>query len=477
MHSDVQAMSLRELASSIRRGEVSAREALEAHLRRIDEVNPLINAVVTVDAEAAWRRAADADEKLASGVPPRPLHGVPMTHKDNHLTAGLRTTFGSPILADNVPTTDSLIIRRLKAAGVNTTGKSNVPEFAAGSHTFNPLFGTTTNPYDPERSAGGSSGGAAAAIAAGIQAAGDGSDMGGSLRTPGSFCNLVGYRPSLGRIPMLPAKNPWAWISRQGVLAHDVEDVRLLMRVLVGPDPASPSALACDDSYASEPPRPLDGLRVGWTPDFGLGVPVEHEVLEVLTRQLSVFEELGARVELACPDLSDADEVFQTTRAFDFATNYGDLLAEHRHQMKQAVQWNIDKGLALTAGDLISANSARARLGVAVRDYFSRYDVLLAPAVQVTPFDAREEYPATVEGTAMETYLDWMRAATLISATGLPSLSVPGGFTAAGLPVGLQMVTADRADRLLLRVAHAFEDATGFHRRRAALGAAVPEGS
>lgn len=471
MNNDIQAMSLRELAGGLRRRDISAREALDSHLGRIDEVNPLINAIVTLDVETAEKRAAAADQQIAAGAAVGPLHGVPMTHKDNHLTAGLRTTFGSPILSDNVPEEDGLIIRRLKQAGVNTTGKSNVPEFAAGSHTFNPLFGTTTNPYDPARSAGGSSGGVAAAVAARIQAAGDGSDMGGSLRTPGSFCNLVGYRPSLGRVPMLPAKNPWAWISRQGVLAHDVEDVRLLMRAISGPDPSSPYSVPLDDSYASEMPGTLAGLRIAWTADFGLGVPVEREVLEVLTPQLSQFEELGAHVETACPDLSDADEVFQTTRAFDFATNYGHLLSEHRRQMKDAVQWNIDKGLSLTAQDLISAHGARARLAAAVRDFFSRYDVLITPAVQVLPFDAAQEYPSSIEGVPMHTYLDWMRAACLISATGLPSVSMPGGFSASGLPVGFQMVTADQADRLLLRVAHAFEESTGFHRRRPRLEA------
>ncbi|WP_415971530.1 amidase [Rhodococcus sp. 077-4] len=474
MSSAAESMSLRELAGSIRRRDISAREALATHLTRIDEVNPVINAIVTLDADTAEQRAREADAESASGAALPPLHGVPMTHKDNHLTAGMRTTFGSPVLADNVPTEDSGIIARLKRAGVNTTGKSNVPEFAAGSHTFNPLFGTTTNPYDPTRSAGGSSGGAAAAIAAGVQPAGDGSDMGGSLRTPGSFCNLVGYRPSLGRVPMTPARNPWAWIARQGVLAHDVEDVRFLMRAIAGPDASSPHSLPIDDTYASEEPGTLRGVRIAWTADFGLGVPVEREVIEVLGRQLHVFEDLGADVEVGCPDLSDADEVFQTTRAFDFATNYGHLLADHRHRMKDAVQWNVDKGMALTTRDMISANAARARLCAAVRRFFSTYDVLIAPAVQVLPFPAVEEYPTEIDGTPMGNYLDWMRAACLISATGLPSLSIPGGFSSSGLPVGLQMVTADRADRLLLRVAHAFEESTGFHRRRPELTAAAP---
>lgn len=466
MSSAAESMSLRELAASIRRRDISAREALESHLTRIEQINPVVNAIVTLDAETAEQRALAADEYSVSGAALPSLHGVPMTHKDNHLTAGMRTTFGSPVMADNVPTEDSGIIARLKRSGVNSTGKSNVPEFAAGSHTFNPLFGTTTNPYDPTRSAGGSSGGAAAAIAAGVQPAGDGSDMGGSLRTPGSFCNLVGYRPSLGRVPLTPARNPWAWIARQGVLAHDVEDVRFLMRAIAGPDASSPHSLPIDDAYASAEPGTLRGLRVVWTTDFGLGVPVEREVVEVLSRQLHVFEDLGAVVEVGCPDLSDADEVFQTTRAFDFATNYGHLLAEHRHRMKDAVQWNVDKGMALTTRDMISANAARSRLGVAVRRFFSTYDVLIAPAVQVLPFPADEEYPTEIDGTPMGNYLDWMRAACLISATGLPSLSVPGGFSSSGLPVGLQMVTADGADRLLLRVAHAFEASTGFHRRK-----------
>ncbi|OZE91824.1 amidase [Rhodococcoides fascians] len=473
MTGDIQSLSLRALAAHIRDREISAREALESHLARIDDVNPVVNAIVTFDIDGATERASAADRATVSGETLPVLHGVPMTHKDNHLTAGLRTTFGSPILADNIPTEDSGIIARLKRAGVNTTGKSNVPEFAAGSHTFNPLFGTTTNPYDPTRSAGGSSGGAAAAIAAGIQPAGDGSDMGGSLRTPGSFCNLVGYRPSLGRIPMLPAKNPWAWIARQGVLAHDIEDVRFLMRALAGPDSSSPRGLPLDDSYRSEEAGSLRGLKVAWTTDFGLGVPVDREVIDVLSRRLHVFEQLGASVDVDCPDLSDADEVFQTTRAFDFATAYGHLLDEHRHRMKSAVQWNVDKGMTLTTRDMISANTARKNLDSAVRQFFSRYDVLIAPAVQVLPFPADEEYPAVVDGTPMNNYLDWMRAASLISATGLPSLSMPGGFSSSGLPVGLQIVTADRADHLLLRVAHAFEAETAFHRRAPASAAAT----
>lgn len=470
-------MTLVELTAAIAGGQLSPSEALQAHLARIDEVNPQVNAVVTLDPERARRQARAADDAVVrarrdgSALPP--LTGVPMTHKDTLATAGMRTTLGSPLFADHVPDRSALLIERLQRAGVITTGKNNVPEFAAGSHTFNPVFGTTYNPYDLSRSAAGSSGGAAAAIAVGIQPAGDGSDTGGSLRTPGSFNNLVGYRPSHGRIPMAPTKNPWAWQARHGFLARTVADIRLLMAAVAGPSPEVPESLPADGAYAPETARDIAGLRIAWTPDFGLGLPVERAVLETLLPQLRVFGELGCPVEEAAPDLRHAEEVFQTTRAFDFALLYGDLVSRHRDSIKDAVVWNVDKGLALTAQDLISAQRARAALLTSVREFFTRYDVLLAPASQVVPFDAGIEFPVSIEGEPMPTYLDWMRAASTITATGLPSLSVPGGFTPDGLPVGLQIVTADRADRLLLRVAEAFEQATGFHARRPALAEAA----
>lgn len=465
-----------ELAAEIRAGRMSPSEALEAHLVRIDALNPEINAVITIDEDGARRRARNADAAVVAArrenrVLP-PLHGVPMAHKDNAATAGIRTTLGSPLFADAVPTRSALHISRLHAAGVIATGKTNVPEFSAGSHTFNPLFGTTVNPYDTRLSAGGSSGGAAAAVAAGIQPGADGSDTGGSLRTPASFTNLVGYRPSLGRIPEVPTRNPWAWQSRKGFLARTVADVRALTDAVAGPDPQSPAWLPRDDSYAPVVPapcpdtRPLAGLRIGWTSNFGIGVPVEAAVLATLREAPGVFAALGAEVDEACPDLRDADEVFQTTRAYDFALSLGDLVTAHREQVKGAVVWNVDTGLALTFADLRSAAEARARLFDSVREFFTVHDALIAPAVQVVPFDADWEFPHEVAGVPTPNYLDWMRASSLITATGLPSLSVPGGFTPAGLPVGLQIITADRADALLLRIAEAFETATGHGTRR-----------
>jgi len=459
MSDDIQDLSLRALAEGIRTRAISAREALQSQLARIDRVNPLINAVVTLD-ERAHERAARADELTVSGAELGPLHGVPMTHKDNLDTAGLRTTFGSPLWRDRVPDVDAQIIARLKRAGVNTTGKTNLPEFAAGQHTFNPLFGTTTNPYDTKRSAGGSSGGAAAAIAARIQPAGDGTDLGGSLRTPAAFCNIVGLRPSAGRVPLVPAVNPYNWLSRQGVLAREVADVAYLMSCVAGPDRRSPVSLPEPGAlFATGLRTDLPGVRIGWTVDFGLDVPVEPEIVETVTRQVAVFEELGAIVESACPDLCDADIVYSTTRAFEFALSYGDLYREHGAELKPALASTISQGLKLDGPALLEATAARTRLFQATTAYFQRYDLLVAPITQVLPFDATQEYPPAVNGRS-STVMDWMRAASLISATGLPAISVPAGFTSSGLPIGLQVVADDRADVALLHAAHAFEQAT-----------------
>lgn len=477
MNPTIPELSAKELTTAIRRREISAREALEAHFERIDAVNGSINAVVTEDRDGARTLAAAADELTASGAELPPLHGLPMTHKDTHHTRGMRTTMGSRVFADHVPDFDDLIIERLKGAGVVTTGKTNVPEFAAGSHTFNEVFGTTTNPYDTTVSAGGSSGGAAAAIAARIQPLGDGSDMGGSLRLPASFCNIVGFRPSVGVVPLLSTGHAWAWLNRTGVMARDVGDIALAMSAVAGGHPAIPYPYPVGPGRFSDPlERDLTGLRIGWSPDFGLGVPVEKEVLRVLEAQLHVFEDLGAVVEEAAPDLRDADQVFSATRAFDFLLAYGDLLKQHRDVIKPEVQWNIEQGDALTGQDLAGAALARTRLAAKMRDFFGRYDVFASPTAQVLPFDASLRYPTSVEGVECETYLDWMRSASLISATGLPAVSVPAGFSAGGLPVGLQLASAHGTDVELLQVAYGFEQTTGYARRAPQIAAVSPIG-
>ncbi|WP_051299173.1 amidase [Arthrobacter castelli] len=467
-------LSATALASAIRSKEISAREALDAQLRRIEQVNPAINAIVTVDDDAAVAAATAADELTMSAHGPLPrLHGVPMTHKDTHNTRGLRTTHGSKVFANHVPDADDLVIGRLKTAGVVTTGKSNVPEFAAGSHTFNEVFGTTTNPYAPHLSAGGSSGGVAAAIASRIQPAGDGSDMGGSLRLPASFCNVAGLRPSADVVPSPGSPDLFSWIGRTGAMARDVEDIALMMSAISGSHPRHPTPSPVAPHRFAEPlERDLTGMRIAWSPDLGLGIPVEAEVKRVLEEQLAVFESLGARIEEAAPDLREADLVFRNTRAFNFALSLGDLVAEHGEVIKPEIRWNVEQGWELSSADLIETALARTRLEHRMQEFFDRYDVIASPCAQVLPFDAAERYPGSINGVELDNYLGWMRSACLISATGVPALSVPAGFSESGLPVGLQLAMSHGQDVELLQVGHGFEQATGFARQAPVLSAA-----
>lgn len=458
---ELQDMSAVEITTGIKRRDFSAREALDAHYSRIAEVNPVINAVVTQNPEAAYAAADAADARTASGVETGILHGLPMTHKDTHNTRGMLSTQGSPILKDFMPAQDDLVVARLRSAGVIASGKSNVPEFGAGSHTFNEVFGTTLNPYDTTRSAGGSSGGLAAALAARIQPLGEGSDMGGSLRIPASFCNVVGLRPSYGVIPMPSPANAWAWLGRTGPMAREISDIALFMSAVTGPSElvATPSPLTGAD-FAGEVIGDLTGVRIGWSEDFGIGMPVDPEVLEVLRGKLRVFEEAGAIVEEATPDFSEADLVFGRIRATDFAAGLGPLVQKHRELIKPEVIWNVELGWSLSARDLLETTAARTRLEASVRNFYSRYDVFLSPAAQVLPFDASLRFPAVVAGVESETYLDWMRSACVLSATGLPVLAIPAGFTASGLPVGFQLAVNHYRDADLLRYGKAFEDRT-----------------
>jgi amidase len=456
-----------DLAAMVRHGEVSARELMDAHLERIDRLNPGLNAIVTLDAEGARAAADAADARLAAGDPVGPLHGLPVAHKDTHATGGMRTTWGSPLHADTVPARDELVVARLRAAGAIRVGKTNVPEFAAGSHTFNTLFGATHNPYRHGLSAGGSSGGAAAALAAGLVPLAEGSDMGGSLRNPAAFCNVVGLRPTPGRVPTHPAPLGWSQLSVQGPMGRTVGDVALAMSVLAGPDPRVPISLTDDPAgFAAPLPTGLTGLRVAWAPDLGGRVTVDPAITATLQASLGVFADLGATVEEACPDLSGADEVFGTLRAWLFESSFGEICRRSPDRVKESIRWNAELGAQLTGPELARAEQLHTTLYQRVIAFFDRYDVLLAPTTQVLPFPVEMEYPTEIAGVHQENYLEWMRSCTLISATGCPALSVPGGFTPDGLPVGLQVIGAPRADRRVLEVGSAFEQATGFGRRR-----------
>ncbi len=461
----------REMAEAVRTKRISARELLELHLDRIDEVNPVVNAVVSLDAERARADAGAADESLTRGDDVGALHGLPFAVKDTHHVQGWRTTFGSPVMSDHISGWDDLLVERIRGAGAVIVGKTNVPEWAAGSHTFNPIFGTTLNPYDQERSAGGSSGGAATALATGMVPLADGSDMGGSLRNPASFCNVVGLRPSVGRVPIWPTWHYWETLSVHGPLARDVADLALLLSVIAGPDDRSPSAIGTAGSVFAEPLHgTLDGVRVAWAPDLGGAIEVDHEVAAVIATQAAVLESAGARVVPASPDLSGADKTFRVLRAWMFDYMLGELLTEHPDKFKPTLAANIRAGGPLTGHDVAVAHARRTELGDRLRMFFADHDVLALPVSQVPPFPADQEYPPEINGRAQETYLDWMRSCFLITVTGCPAISVPAGFTAAGLPVGLQLVAPVGGDRRLLEIAAAYERASGAGRQRPQLG-------
>jgi amidase len=454
-----------ELARLLHAGELSAREVLAAHLEQIERVNPAVNAIVTLVPDRAEAAAQAADDTFARGGLVGPLHGLPIAHKDLALTAGIRTTKGSPIFADHVPDEDELFVERIRTAGAIVLGKTNTPEFGTGSHTFNPVFGLTRNPYDLRRSAGGSSGGAAAALACGLVPIADGSDLGGSLRNPASFCNVVGFRPTPGRVPSWPSDDPDQAVGVEGPMGRTVADAALLLSAMAGPDPRVPISLLEPGSDFAPPFAEVSPGVAAWAPDAAGTMPFDPEVVRVVEGARSVFETLGWRTEPAFPDLSAARRVFLVERARIYLT-LSALLDDHPGQMKASVVWNIEEGRRLTAEDLIDAQRSRASISSEMAAFFERFDVLVMPVAQVPPFDADLEYPAEVDGHPMGTHLDWMESCWCISVTGSPAISVPCGFTADGLPVGVQIVGRPGEDLRVLQAAQAFEAATGVGLRR-----------
>jgi amidase len=463
---DLCRLSATELLRLMRSKEVSAREVTAAHLAQIERLNPRLNAIVTLHADEALAAAQRADEAHARGEALGLLHGLPVAHKDLFLTRGMRTTFGSPIYADFIPDQDSIVVERQQRAGAITLGKTNTPEFGAGSQTFNSVFGATRNPYDVTKTCGGSSGGAAVALAAGMVALADGSDLGGSLRNPANFCNVVGLRPSIGRVPHWPSQDAWGTLSVAGPMARTVEDVALFLRVLAGPDARDPISLAEDgDRFGAALQRDFAGTRVAWSADLG-GVPVEPAVTAALESQRRVFSDIGCTVEEASPDLSGADEVFQTLRAVSFVNGYDALLDQHPAAFKESIVWNVQLGRALTGTQVGAATLQRSQIFARMHDFMETYEFLIAPVNQVTPFPVEREYPTEINGVRMSNYLDWMRSCSAITVTGHPAISVPCGFTPDGLPVGVQIIGRYRDELGLLQFAHAFEQRTRTGERR-----------
>ncbi len=470
MTNDICFMPATEMAGKIRNKELSAREVMTAHLDQIERVNPQVNAIVSMlEPEWALELADQADARQAAGEELGVLHGLPVAFKDLVDATGFPTSQGSPIFAGTMPKQDALIVERLRQAGALGIGKTNVPEFGLGSHSFNPVFGTTRNPYNLNKTAGGSSGGAGAALATGMLPIADGSDMGGSLRNPGNFNNVVGFRNSAGLVPRWPNGLPWIPLSVKGALARTVSDVALMLQALAGYDARDPNSTRIDPATFAQPlDRSFKGTRIAWSPDLG-GLPVDPAVRGVIDASRPVFEDLGVDIVETAPDLSPADSIFRELRAVSLAASMGDLLKTHRDQIKPEAIWNIEEGLALSAQDAGKAMIRQAELYQTVRRFMDEHHFLIAVVNQVPPFDHDIRYPTEIDGTKLETYLDWMRSAYWISATTLPAISVPAGFTPDGLPVGIQIVGRPGDDFGVLQLAHAFEQATQHWKTRPAI--------
>ncbi len=461
---DICFMPARELAALVRGREISAVEVLEAFLDRIATTNPAVNAIVTLEPDAARKSAEAADKRAARGEPLGALHGLPLAVKDLEETAGIRTTMGSPIFSEHVPQADSHLVTRLKRAGAVVIGKTNTPEFGAGSHTFNRVFGPTRNPYDLRRSAGGSSGGAAAAVACGMLPLADGSDLGGSLRNPASFCNVVGVRPSPGLVPVTDAADLWDPMSVHGPIARSVDDAAFLLSAMAGTDRPAPLTFRAGHPF-DRPRRPAGPVRVAWSGTLG-GLPVEPAAAEVLEARRTDLQAIGWQVDEVELDLAGADEAFEVLRALAYVSDLGDLYETSRHLMKDTVVWNIEQGLALGPERIARALRFRSDIFRSVAGLLADHDVLAAPAAQVLPFPVEVEWPREVAGRRMTHYIEWMRACSRVTVSSHPALSVPAGFAQDGLPVGLQLVGGFRRDADLLGLASVFEEATGYGRVR-----------
>lgn len=450
---DLIRMTAREAVRRLEAREISPLELIDAAERRVAAVDGAVNALPTRcfdRARAAARRLAATSCESGPGA----LHGLPIAIKDLTEVQGVRTTQGSPIFAAHIPSRSDDMVLRLEARGGIVVAKSNTPEFGAGSHTFNPVFGTTSNPWDTGKSAGGSSGGSAAALATGQVWLAQGSDLGGSLRNPASFCGVVGLRPSPGRVPYGPKAQPFDIGSQNGPMGRNVGDLALLLDAQVGAMASDPLSLAAPDRpFQDAATRPEDAAwrprRAAFSPDLGL-LPVDAEVRAICESAAKRLQEDGVAVELDCPDLTDAESIFQVQRAHSFATSRGALLEKHRDKMKPEVIWNIEKGLKLTSEDIRRAEQARGQLFHRVAAFFRRYDLLLCPVVGIPAFDKTLRYPGEMGGVELDTYISWMCHCFAITVTSCPAMSLPAGMTGSGLPVGLQIVGPPRGEHAVI---------------------------
>ena len=451
-----------ELQRLYRARKTSPLEVMQAVLARVDAVNPRLNAIVTLARESALKEAKAATAALKKkGRKLGPLHGVPVSIKDLTPTKGIRTTWGSKVFEHHVPEEDALIVERLKAAGAIVFAKTNTPEFGAGGNTFNAVFGVTRNPWNTALTCGGSSGGAAVALATGMGPIAQGSDLGGSLRTPAAFCGVVGFRTTPGLVPVHPTLLGWDSLGVTGPMARTVGDAALMLSAVAGPDDRAPLSYDADaGAFLKAVKAPsVKGWRVAWTPDLNGLIPVDAEVARVAEGATRVFRSLGARVESVCCDFGEVNDIVLGTRGLTMVANHADKLPQWKEQMQKGLVWNIEQGLALTPRDIAKAQTLRTQLWQRVRAFMTTRELLILPTVAVSPFPVEQPYPTEIDGKPLDNYTQWFFLTYGITVTGLPVISVPCGFTKGGLPVGLQIVGRRRQEAMVLRAAAAFEAA------------------
>jgi amidase len=473
--SDIVALDAMALSQAIRSGAVSCKEVMSAYLAQIEHLNPKFNAIVSLqDGDALLKQAEEKDKELAAGTYHGWLHGMPQAPKDLANTVGIPTTQGSPILKNNMPKTDAIIVERARRAGAILIGKTNTPEFGLGSHTYNSVFGTTLNAYDPTRSAGGSSGGAAVALALNMLPVADGSDMMGSLRNPAGWNNVFGFRTSQGRVPYGPTSEVfYQQLGYEGPMGRTVSDVAALLSIQAGYDARTPLSIDEDPKVFTQPlKRDFKDVRIGWLGDFNGYLPMEAGVMDVCKAALKSFETIGCKVEDVQPDYA-MDKLWQTwltLRGFLIAGIAGPLYnkPELRSQMKPEAVWEVENGLKLTGGQVWQATVDRSAWYQALNKLFQTYDYLVLPTAQIFPFDANEHWPKTVAGKSMDTYHRWMEVVIPGTLSGLPTIAVPAGFGGANnLPMGLQIMGKAQADLAVLQIAYAYEQANDWiHQKR-----------
>jgi amidase len=460
---EASAISLLELQ---RKREISTLDILDAHLARIAAVNPQVNALVTLgDIDTLRTRASEIDARWARGEWQGVLHGLPVSQKDLTATRGVRTTYGSKAFEQYVPTQSALIVRRCDAAGALMIGKSNTPEFGAGSHTFNSVFGVTRNPWDLGKSAGGSSGGAAASLACGMNPLACGSDMGGSLRNPAAWNNVVGLRPSPGRVPRAPDLNGWATLGVDGPMARNVADTALLLSAIAGPSGETAAELGEPGKLFAQPlERDFRGVRVAFSANLA-GLPVDPEIERTVRAQVAIFESLGCEVVFADPDLADAEDVFRMERAWMIGTLFDQLDAEQQSFLKPEILDEYRLHRSMSAADLGQMFVRKTALFQRMRAFMNEHAFYVLPATQMHPFDAALRWPASFMNQTYTRYIDWMRICWYLSSTESPVLAVPCGFSASGLPIGMQIVGRYRDDWGVLQLGHAYERAAAHSLR------------